>query len=221
MSIGSHKIKVFLVDDHHIVRSGIRSELSKNSNISVLGEASSGKDALEKLEKIIPDVILMDISMPEMNGLKATELIKKRMPNVKIIALTMHDNKNYVAELIRLGASGYIMKDSSPEELVKAIESVNDNELYFSPKINVDLIKSTPRVSRASKAHLPGSLTTREESILKFLVNGLSNKEIAKELAISVRTVETHREHIHRKLNMKSLAELTKYAISAGLIDMI
>jgi two-component system, NarL family, nitrate/nitrite response regulator NarL len=220
MNTVTDKIKVFLVDDHHIVRSGIRSELSKNENISILGEASSGKDALEKLEKMIPDVILMDISMPEMNGLKATELIKKKMPNVKIIALTMHDNKNYVAELIRLGASGYIMKDSSPEELIKAIESVYNDILYFSPKINVDLIKSTPRTPRASKAHLPGSLTPREESILRFLVNGLSNKEIAKELAISVRTVETHREHINRKLNMKSLAELTKYAIAEGIIDM-
>lgn len=215
------RIKVFLVDDHHIVRSGLRSELSKNANILILEEASNGKEALLKLESIVPDVILMDISMPEMNGIKATELIKERMPNVKIIALTMHDNNNYAAELIRLGASGYILKDSNPEEIVNAIITVSHNGLYFSPQINMDMIHHHVENNRVSKRSvLTGSLTAREVDILKYLVNGFSNKEIAKELSISVRTVETHREHINRKLNMKSLAELTKYAIAEGIINI-
>lgn len=219
--MGQDTIKVFLVDDHHIVRSALKGELDKRTNISVIGEASNGREAIEMLQNIIPDVILMDISMPEMNGLKATGIIKKKMPDVKILCLSMHDNKNYVSEIIRLGASGYVLKDSSPEELIEAIETVNDGKTYYSRRIKTEVLQqNTSRIIKSRKSYIQPELTKREGSILKKLVNGNSNKDIAVTLSISVRTVETHRDHIYKKLNVKSLAGLTKYAIAAGIIEI-
>ena len=215
------KIKVFLVDDHHIVKSGLRSELKKTDNIEVIGEASNGIEALAKLDKLTPDVVILDISMPEMNGLVLTERIKKLYPHLKIIVFTIHDNKSYAAEMVRLGANGYILKDSHPDELTQAIKSVYDGKPFFSPKINTDLLRQqAEKVRRSRKSFIPGSLTARESDVLKLLVDGKSNKEIGKALSISVRTVETHRNHIYKKLNLKSLSELTKFAISEGMADI-
>lgn len=215
------KIKVFLVDDHPIVRSGIRSELLKVANIDIVGEASNGKEAIEKAGEINPHVILMDISMPDMNGLEATTILRKKLPKIKIIALSMHDNKNYVMEMIRLGASGYVMKDSSPEELIEAIESVYSDNVYYSRNISESFLKDfTQRIKKSKKAFYHELLTPREREILIQLANGLSNKKIAEKLFVSVRTVEAHREKIMQKLNLKNLAALTKYAIEEGLVNL-
>jgi two-component system nitrate/nitrite response regulator NarL len=214
-------ISVFLVDDHQIVRSGIKTELEKYSNIKIAGEAENGMEAIEKIEKNLPDVILMDIGMPGMNGLEATSIIIKKHPGAKIIALTMHDNQNYILEIIRLGALGYVMKDAHPEELVNAIESVYNSNQYYSSKISSTVLKQHAELIRKSKkTFMQEKLTARENEILTRIANGSSNKEIAKQLSLSVRTVETHREHIMQKLELKNLAGLIRYAISKKLVEI-
>jgi DNA-binding NarL/FixJ family response regulator len=163
----------------------------------------------------------MDISMPDMNGLMATENILKRQPESKIIALTMHDSADYVAELIRLGAKGYVLKDTDPNELIKAIIAVNSGGQYFSPKINNTLLNDyTRKIRKSKRSFIDQRLTPRERDVLVKIVTGMTNKEIAKSLSISVRTVETHREHIQQKLNIKNVAKLTQYALSRGLIEV-
>lgn len=211
-------ISVFLVDDHPIVRSGLKTELLKYDQIEFAGEAAGGKEAIAKISEIKPDIILMDISMPDMTGLEATEIIMKKMPGSKIIALTMHDTDKYVHEIIRLGAKGYILKDANPDELIKAIESVNEGIPYYSSGISAVVLKE-PRLFRKSpRKFVPvDKLTARESEVLELLVNGLSNKEIANKLFLSVRTVETHRIHIMQKLDVKNFAGLIKYALSLGI----
>ncbi len=220
MTSHKKKIKVFLVDDHPIVRSGLKTELLKNPLIEYAGEASGGKEALEIIPRIKPDVILIDISMPEMSGLELTEQLRKKMPYSKIIALTMHNNVNYVQEMIRLGASGYILKDANPDELISAIESVNKGETYYSSSISNIVIKHHAELLKKSQKRFvtQDNLTGRETEIFNYLVSGLSNKEIADKLFLSIRTVETHRIHIMQKLSVKNFAGLVKYAISKGLM---
>jgi DNA-binding NarL/FixJ family response regulator len=213
-----NKIKIFLVDDHPIVRSGLKTELKKYENMELIGEAASGKEAVEKINSISPDIILMDISMPDMNGLVATEQILKKNRNAKIIILSMHDNQNYVLEVIRLGAMGYVMKDADPQELIKAIETVNDNKPYYSSKISETILKQHAAIIRKSKKSFTQErLTDREVEVLKLIAEGCTNKEIAKKLEISSRTVEAHRENIMGKLGIKSIAGLTKYALQNNL----
>jgi len=209
------KITVFLVDDHPIVRSGIKSELEKYTQLEFAGEAASGKEAIDKIDNIRPDVILMDISMPDMTGLEATEVLKKKIPDIKIIALTMHDSEKYVNEIMRLGAQGYILKDSDPIELIKAIETVNHGEQYFSPRINPAALKQSAQKRKFDKrAPEDEKLTLRESEVLHLLVAVCSNKEIANKLFLSIRTVETHRTHIMQKLDVKNFAGLIIYALS-------
>ncbi|RPI18168.1 MAG: DNA-binding response regulator [Ignavibacteriae bacterium] len=217
----SSKISVLLADDHPIVRSGLKSELKKFPNINICGEASSGRETIDKASKLHPDVVLLDITMPDMNGLEATKILREHQPSSKIIALTMHENKNYILEMIRLGASGYVLKDSEPGELVKAIEAVNSGKSYFSSNISdkvMDIYSSEIRKNK--KPFVKGQLTPRENEVLLYIVKGCSNKEIASLLNVSVRTVETHRDRIMSKLNIHSVAGLTRYAISEGLIEL-
>lgn len=212
------KIKIFLVDDHPIVRSGLKTELKKYDNMELIGEAASGKEAVEKINSILPDVILMDITMPDMNGLVATEQILKKNKKARIIILSMHDNQNYVLEVIRLGAMGYVMKDADPKELIKAIETVFDNKPYYSSKISETILKQHAAIIRKSKkSFTEEKLTDRETEVLKLIAEGCTSKEIAQKLNISSRTVEAHRENIMSKLNIKSIAGLTKYAIQNNL----
>lgn len=215
----SKKIKVFLVDDHPIVRSGLRSEFKKHNNIEVTGEAASGKEALEMIATDSDDVILMDISMPGMNGIEVTEELIKRNKRSKILALSMHDNQNYILEMIRLGAMGYVMKDSHPDELINAIESVNSELPFYSKKINELMIKQHISSIRSSKKKfIEDPLSEREKQVLIYISEGCTNKEIAGKLKLSVRTVEAHRENIIQKLNIKTIAGLTKYAINNNLV---
>jgi DNA-binding NarL/FixJ family response regulator len=215
------KIKVFLADDHPVVRSGLKTEFEKNKTIEIIGEASSGRETIEKVAELNPDVILMDISMPDMNGLEATEIIIKKNPEAKIIALSIHDNENYVREIIRLGAIGYVMKDAHPEELIKAIESVTRGQPYYSSRLVETVFKQHAEMMRKSKKSFKeDQLTMREKEILKLLAEGCTNKQIADKLFLSVRTIETHRENIMKKLNIKNAAGLIKYAIQIGLVKV-
>ncbi|CAN5525091.1 response regulator transcription factor [soil metagenome] len=217
----SEKIKVFLVDDHPIVRSGIKSEFKKHRNIELTGEASSGKEALKLIRPDSTDVILMDISMPEMSGIELAEKLLKRNKRSKILALSMHDNKNYILEMIRLGATGYVIKDSHPDELIRAIESVNADLPFYSSMINELMIKQhINSIRRSKKKFVKDALSDREIEVLVLIADGCTNREIAKKLKLSIRTIEAHRENIMQKLDIKTIAGLTKYAINNNLISI-
>ncbi len=210
-------IRLLLVDDHPVVRKGIRMCLSRTPNLDVVGEASDGQEALVKTKELNPDLVLMDIDMPKMSGLAVTELLRKDRPDVKVLILSMHDNTDYVMRILQSGARGYVLKEASPEELVQAIETVNAGEAFFSP--DVARVALNQFVQGADKS-AENQLTGREEEVLVQIAEGLSNKEIASRLDVGVRTVETHRERIMRKLDIHSVAGLTKYAIAKGLVRL-
>ena len=215
-----HKIRIMLADDHPIVRNGIKDALSKQKNIEVVGEASSGTQVLHRAKELMPDIVLMDISMPGMGGLEATQRLRASLPKIKILVFTMHDNKEYVLEIIRSGASGYVLKDTSTLELVRAIETVHRGGTFFSSRVSKLLLDQyILKVSTGGDGSIE-QLTEREEEILTLVAHGKSNKEIASQLKISIRTCEAHREKIMKKLNLHSVAELTRYAISKGLINL-
>jgi two-component system, NarL family, nitrate/nitrite response regulator NarL len=210
------RIKLLLVDDHPVVRKGIISCLARHEHLQITGEAADGQEAVRKARELMPDIILMDIDMPQMDGLAVTELLRKEIPKIKVLILSMHSNTEYVMRIIQSGASGYILKDAPTEELVRAIEIVNGGEAFFSPEIARAALNKYVRGGE----NAAGQLTNREREVLIQIAEGLSNKEIAGKLGVGVRTVETHRERIMRKLNIHSVAGLTKFAISKGLVSL-
>jgi two-component system nitrate/nitrite response regulator NarL len=212
------RIKLLLADDHPVVRKGIASCLARHQQVEVIGEASDGLETVRRARELTPDIILMDIDMPHMNGLAVTELLRKELPQVKVLVLSMHSNTEYVLRIIQSGARGYILKEASPDELVKAIETVQGGESFFSTDVARVALNQFVR-GNGEDPHAT-QLTRREREVLIQIAEGLSNKEIASHLGVGVRTVETHRERIMRKLNIHSVAGLTKFAISKGLISL-
>lgn len=212
------KIKLLLVDDHPLVREGIRSSLWRHPSIQIIGEAANGKEALRKAKQLCPDVILMDLNMPEMSGLEATPLIRKQRPETRVIALTIHDNKEYVLRILRTGASGYVLKDTSAEELVKAIEAVARGEAFFSPRIANILLQDVAQDPLPNGSAPRPVLSQRERDVLRAIAEGNTSKEIAAKLKLSVRTVETYRVRMKRKLPARNIAELLKQARQQQLI---
>ncbi|MCO6499265.1 MAG: response regulator transcription factor [Vicingus serpentipes] len=212
------KINILLVDDHKLIRDGIKSIMNTSKRISVVGDCNNGKEAIDFLKgkgkKV--DVILMDITMPELNGIDATEIITKLYPKIKILALTMHIEESYLMKMINAGALGYILKDSTRNKLIEAIETVYKNEKYYSSEVSMKLINHLFKEEKETES----DLSQRELQILKSISNGSTNREIAKQLDISNRTVETHRRNIIRKLNVKNTAELINHAVSEGLIKV-
>jgi two-component system nitrate/nitrite response regulator NarL len=215
-----HRIKLLLVDDHPIVLDGIKSHLCAQPEFEVVGTASNGQEALRKAKLTLPDVILMDISMPHMNGMEAMSHLRKQVPGAKVLVLTMHDSKEYIAQIIRLGARGHLLKDCSPGELVQAIKAVHAGEVYFSPAVSRVLVEEMVDGKTPVEAPMPLPLTERERQVLSLIAEGLLNKQIADRLGIGVRTIETHRERIMRKLDIHTVAGLTKYAIAQGMTSM-
>src|SRR4051794_34287622 len=212
------RIKVLLVDDHPVVRKGISACLSRHDHLHVIGEAADGHEAVKKARELLPDIILMDIDMPQMNGLAVTELVRKEFPRMKVLILSMHSNTEYVLRIIQSGAHGYVLKEAATDELVRAINTIHGGEAFFSPEVARVALN---QFVRGSSSPAPGAtLTTREREVLVQIAEGLSNKEIANHLGVGVRTVETHRERIMRKLDIHSVAGLTKYAISKGLVTL-
>ena len=211
------KIRLLLVDDHPLVLDGIKSHLCAQPEFEVVGDASNGQDALRKAKLTLPDVILMDISMPHMNGLEAIGHLRKQVPNAKVLILTMHESKEYIAQVVRSGARGYLLKDSAPAELVGAIKAVHNGEVYFSPTVSRMLVQE---MSDGTRGPDQQPLTDREREVLSLIAEGLLNKQIADRLGIGVRTIETHRERIMRKLDIHTVAGLTKYAIARGMTTM-
>ncbi len=203
-------IRVALVDDHALVRDGIKALLAVMAPLEVVGEAESGADAIQMVGRCQPDLLLVDISLRDMNGLELTRLLRSRYPSLKVLVLSMYDNYEYVSESVRAGASGYVLKNSPSREIIAAIEAIASGGTFYSAEIAQRLIadKSTDN-----------ELTPRESQVLYKMAQGLNNKEMARELDISVRTVETHRLSIRRKLNIDKPAALVKYAIDHGIIS--
>ena len=212
-------IKILVVDDHKMMREGLSSLLKKESGIEVVAEAENGRSAVQLTSKHAPDVVVMDISMPDLNGIDATRQIRSRNPNTKVIALSMHSDKQFVVEMLRAGASGYMLKDSAFEELATVIRTVSRDQTYIAPKITgLDLAEYA--ASTESRPLLAPRLTEREREVLQLMAEGKGTKEVAAELGLSAKTVETHRQHIMDKLDMYTVAELTKYAIREGLTTL-
>jgi len=218
------KITVFVADDHNVVREGLISLLSLDEGIEVVGEAPDGRTAVEQVVKKRPNVVLMDISMPGLNGLEATRRIKAQAPEVKILILSAHENEAYVLESLRNGANGYLLKNTSSEDLHAAIKSVHSGQAFFSPGVSKiladDYLKRVTDVSGSSElAPVPGPrLTQREREILQLVAEGKSHQRIAELLHISVRTVDTHRNNIIQKLDIHETAGLVTYAIKNGIV---
>ena len=212
-------IRLLLVDDHAVVRSGLKMLLANESNMEIVGEAANGAEAVARAGSVRPDVILMDIGLPDMTGIEATRRLKLAFPAVAVIALTIHEDEQYFFNMLQAGASGYVPKRAAPEELLTAIRTAAQGEVYLYPSLAKLLVKdylSQDRVAE-NKAVLD-ELTSREQEVLTHLAEGASNEKIAAALVISPKTVERHRENIMRKLNLHSRAELVRYAIRKGII---
>ncbi|SDG29238.1 response regulator [Pseudomonas abietaniphila] len=205
----SQTIRIALVDDHSLVRDGVRALLSTRPLFEVVGEAENAAQALTMCESLKPDILLVDIGLQDMNGLELTQLIRQRCPAIKILILSMYDNQEYVATSIRAGASGYVLKNAPSREIVAAIEAIATGGTFYSAEVTLKLV---------SKKSEENELTPREVQVLVGLAKGLDNKTLARDLAISVRTVETHRLSIRRKLKVDKPAGLVKYAMEHGLL---
>ncbi len=212
-------IKVIIVDDHKLVTDCIGLFLKGAQDIEVIGVAHSGKDALQMLKKMIPDVVLLDISMPEMTGIQLTEAIKKKYNDIKILILSMHSDYNNISDAIDAGADGYVPKDVSSEELVEAIETVSRGKNYFHSTISDEIVKNYANKRQKNSSILP-QLTKRELEVLQLFAEGYNNSEIAERLFLSVRTIESHKNHILQKTNMKNSVELIKFAIKNKIIEI-
>ncbi|EKO3416690.1 response regulator transcription factor [Vibrio fluvialis] len=208
-------IRVVIVDDHRVVLEGFMARLEMEPEIEVIATASNGLEALEVVKQHRPDVILMDVSMPIMNGIDATRLIKEEVPEAKVLMLTMHDNREYIMKVMQAGAVGYMLKEISAEKMVQAIKTVNLGSTYFCESVTQTLFTQEIIPS----AQKPNPLSRREEAVLKMVAQGHSSKKIASLLNISYRTVETHRQNIKHKLDIHSTAELAQYAIQHGMLE--
>ena len=213
--------KILLADDHKITRQGLRSLLEKQPDMKVVAEAEDGREAVRLARELHPDVVIMDVSMPDLNGMAATRQILGKSKKVKIIALSMHSDTLFVSEMLKSGASGYLLKDCAFEELREAIHTVIAGNVYLSPAISDVVVDDyLHRLSKTGPSDSGEVLTDREREVLQLMAEGKSTKQIARELYISVKTVETHRRQIMNKLNIHTVAELTKYAIRKGLTSL-
>lgn len=213
-------INIILIDDHKIVRNGIRMILESSDNIKIIGEFDSYSDYSTVNSVTIPDIYILDISMPNINGIEATKLLKRSNPNCKVIILSMYNNEEFVLQAITAGASGYLPKNISKRELLSAVEKVFNGEEYFAEEIQKIIIRSMMQKANPQSVSKFELLSKREVELLKLIAEGKSNKEIADELFISVRTVESHKNHIMVKLELKNQVELIKFAIKEGITEL-
>lgn len=213
-------IRVILADDHRIVREGLRGLLEKLPGIEVIAEAGDGRNTVELARKMSPDVVVMDVTMPDMNGIEATRQIIASIPAAKIIALSMHSDRRFINEMLTAGALAYLPKDCAFEELAQAIRTVAIGKSYLSPSIIDVVVKNYGRVPDKPDASMFSNLTTREREVLQLLSEGKSVKDIASRLALSVKTIETYRQRIMDKLDTHSIAELTKFALREGITSL-
>lgn len=215
------KITIFLADDHTIVRQGLAKLLDGEPDLQVIGEAENGREAVRKVEELRPDVVLMDIAMPLLNGIEATRQIKKICPQSEVIILSMHSHDRYISELFSLGASGYLLKDSTGRDIIKAIHAALRGDTYLSPSISRRVVNDYVSLKKMSyQEELYSRLSNREREVFQMIAEGLSTKEIAEILCVTISTVKTHRSNIMEKLQMENLSQLIKFAIELGLVDI-
>lgn len=214
------KIRVLIADDHNIVRAGIRSLLEDHADITVVGEARSGSEAIEQTIRLQPDVVLMDIAMGDLSGLEATQEIKERIPEVNVLALTMYDREEFFFAMLKAGALGYVLKESEPDELLAAIRAVHQGEAFLSPSVTKAVLEDYLAQDTTQTKSSYDSLTLREKEVLRLTAEGKSTREIADMLHLSIKTIEKHRVTMMRKLELHNLSELIKYAIRKGLIEV-
>lgn len=213
-------VKIVIADDHQLMREGLSSLLSQQDDIQVVGQATNGREAVQLAEKDSPDVVVMDVSMPDLNGIDATRQIVARSPKTKVIALSMHSDRQFVAEMFRAGARGYLLKDGAFEDLANAILRVTRNETYVAPTITGFKLEEYAKEEELGESLMKPRLSEREREVLQMMAEGKGTKEIAADLHLSAKTVETHRQHLMDKLEMYSVAELTKFAIREGLTSL-
>jgi len=212
-------IKVLIAEDHKIVREGICALLNKEADIKVVAEAEDGATAVQLARELLPDVVVMDIGLPNLNGIEATRQIVASVPGVKVIALSMHSDRRYILEMLKAGAKAYLLKDCAFEEMVQAVRNVKRNKVYLSQKITETMINDQILLTK-DESSVFTLLSDRERQVLQLIAEGKTMKEIAHSLKVSVKTAETYRQRIMEKLNMHSVAELTRYAIREGLIQL-
>ncbi len=214
-------IKIFLADDHTIVRQGLAKLLEAEPNFKVIGEAEDGREAVNRVQKLLPDVVIMDIAMPLLNGIEATRQIKKMLPQIKIIILSMHSHDRYISELIGLGASGYLLKDATGGEIVKAVAASMKGDVYLSPSISRRVIDDYLTLKKtSSQEDLYTQLSNREREVFQMIAEGHSTKKIADILCVSPSTVKTHRANIMEKLQLNNISRLIQFAIRLGIVDV-
>jgi DNA-binding NarL/FixJ family response regulator len=219
-SFDMKKIAVLLVDDHAVVRQGLRALLEAEGDIAVVGEAQNGREAVVLTKKTLPDVVLMDLAMPGLNGLEATRQIVRNVPSAKVLVLTSYGDNDYVAQLMEAGATGYLLKQTAAADLLKAIREVRGGNPFFSPAIAKRLRQQrSTALAGGEQNPRSGKLTSREAEVLQLVAEGLANKQIAAELSISIKTVEKHRQQAMDKLNIHDIAGLTRYAMSKGWVE--
>ena len=214
------KIRILLADDHTILRDGIRALLEDQIDMAVVGEADNGRQAVQLTEDLQPDVVLIDIAMPLLNGLEATRQIKRDQPEIKVLVLTMHDNEEYVRQMLAAGASGYVLKHAAANELVAAIRAVRQGDAVLSPGITRQVIDQYLRAEGDQPAALPSELTPREREVLQLIAEGYAIKQSAEILCVSAKTVQAHRTSLMQKLDLHDRGELIKYAIQKKIIEV-
>jgi len=217
------KIRIFLVDDHQLVRDGIKALLTSADDLTILGEAASGAECFDKIAREAPDILILDISLPDTNGIEITRRVTAEYPATRVLILSMYTNEDFIFNAIKAGARGYLPKNTSREELLDAIHAIHQGEEFFADSITRIMLRSYVRKAKEDEPAGPGApvpLTTREIEILKLFAEGFINKEISDRLDISIRTVETHKNHIMKKLELKSTVELIKYAIRHKIVEI-
>jgi DNA-binding NarL/FixJ family response regulator len=216
-----NRIRVLLVDDHQMMRDGLRALLEKEPRVEVVGEAREGKEAVEQVATLAPDVVVMDVALPGMNGVEATRQIANQHPTVKVLALSTYADRRYVENMLKAGARGYVVKVAGCGELVKAVESVHQGKFYLSPDVTDFVVEGLVGPARRdARASVFERLGPREREVLQLIAEGRTTKEVAERLGVAAKTIETHRRNIGRKTGLRSVAELTKYAIREGLTSL-
>ena len=211
-----NKLRVLLAEDHETVREGLRMIINREPDMEIVGEAADGREAVEKSARLRPQVVVMDISMPGLNGLKATRKLKATYPEVQVVALTRHNEGGYLQELLQAGASGYVLKQSSSDELIRAIRAVGSGKSYLDPAITSSVVNNYSERQITPDPSLSARLSNRERDILRLIARGYSNKEIAARLEISVKTVEAHKANSMRKIGLRSRIDIVNYALLQG-----
>jgi len=220
--VNSRTITILLADDHTIVRQGLAKLLDGDTNLCVIGEARNGREAVSKAEELKPDVVLMDIAMPVLNGIEATRQIKKASRNTKVIILSMHSHDRFISELFSLGASGYLLKDSTGNDIIRAINAAINGDTYLSPSISRRVVEDYISMKRvkSSEENLYAKLSNREREVFQMMAEGRSSREISDTLCVSMSTVKTHRANIMNKLEIENLSQLIQFAIELGIVEV-